>query len=182
MEVKMKRLFIILSVVLMGYACEAPTEYVVDTELTDSLQAENDSLRVVINSLEVAIDTSNESSYLKYDLQLQVAAFNTGDVGWNAVLVGTLKNIGEETIRNVGIELKITDSVTGNVISAIGYFTLEKVDWAYFSEYPYTKEVNLAPNTKYFFYVATEDIYVSTNIITWSVSPIVSLEDNLRAE
>lgn len=180
----MKNLIIILAVVLMGYAC-------VDTQLTDALQEENeyllsendsllfenDSLLFVINALDIEIDLLNEPFFLDYEITPSVGGFAITDnwSEWGAVLVGSLIVFGDNPVDNVGIRFTLRDSDRNFIASAVGYYTLERVQFAYFTEYPYQIEYVLYPNVIYYFYSSIE-VLASPEGIRWGLTPFVALD------
>lgn len=177
MSIKMiKQILIFLIITLLTFsACTSPAEVIIDTEAIDSLQTENDSLKSKIDSLLLNIETLGN-----YDFApgVGVISINNNSKLWNAIILGKFVNNGPDTLRNVGIRFTIKDLISDTIITEIiGFYTKQTTFFEYHqAEYPYTKEINIAPNEKYWFYAATDTIRdIFPWDVTWWTNPIVPL-------
>ena len=93
---------------------------------------------------------------------------------WNVVYFGRLINTSADTFRNVTNLLTIRDAIEDTVISqTVGYFTRERTAFEYHPEFPYKKELNLAPNVNYYFYTVSDTIRLKTWFVNWFITPLV---------
>ena len=93
---------------------------------------------------------------------------------WNAVYLGKLINTTEDTFKNVVNLLTMRDAEEDTIISqTVGYFTRERTEFEYYTEFPYEKEFDLAPNLVYYFWNASDTIRLKTWYVNFFITPLV---------
>jgi len=106
------------------------------------------------------------------------AAFNDKGYGWNAFALGIFIYLGEDTLKNVSMRFTLKNVRRDTVLAeSVGYFTHERVQFKYFPEYPYKKEMNLVPNEEYYFYAVTDTMYYLIGDVTAWITPIAYLNN-----
>ena len=93
---------------------------------------------------------------------------------WNAVYLGKLINTSEDTFKNVVNLLTMRDAEEDTIISqTVGYFTRERTEFEVYSEFPYEKELDLAPNLVYYFWNVSDTIRLKTWYVEFYITPLV---------
>jgi len=123
---------------------------------------------------------SEPQSYPQYDVAPRAGAipFNTSWTVWAGVIYGAMVNTGEDTLRDVAMLFTLKNAEGDSILDeSVGYFTLDRAEFKYYTSYPYKKVFDLAPGVRYNFWSASDTMRMVTWDATWWFTPIIDLPE-----